>query len=154
VPFLLIGIAAVLLVTAFRNTFGALFSALGQDAGPYLKWAAALVLVAAVGWIPGLKPVSRALLALVLVVLVLGNYKALFSQLAAVSTGAPPSPSVAQNDPAQAVVAGGHVTGEQVAGTDPGNVNANQAAAVQLSPFDPVALLASYEKQIGFGGVA
>ncbi len=71
--FLLLGV--VLIVAAVRNSQGALFSALGEDVPGYFVWAAALLALGAIGWVPGLKPVSRGLLALVIVVLVLHNYQ-------------------------------------------------------------------------------
>lgn len=40
-----------------------------------MVWGAAVFAVGAIGWIPGLSPVSRGLLALVLVVIVLQNYQ-------------------------------------------------------------------------------
>lgn len=70
-------IGVVLIVAAIRNSQGALFSALGQDIPGFVVWAAAIVAVGALGFIPGLKPVSRGLLALVLIVIVLNNYQAI-----------------------------------------------------------------------------
>ena len=70
---LLIGV--ILIVSAVRNSQGALFTALGQDVPGFFVWAAALLALGAVGWIPGLKPISRGLLALVIVVLILRNYQ-------------------------------------------------------------------------------
>lgn len=70
---LLIGI--ILIVAAIRNTYGQLFSALGQDVPSFMVWAAAIFAVGALGFIPGLKGPSRLLIGLVLVVIVLGNYQ-------------------------------------------------------------------------------
>lgn len=70
---LIIGI--ILIVAAVRNSQGALFKAIGQDAPSFLVWAAAILAIGVVGFIPGLKPVSRLLLALVVVVLFVNNYK-------------------------------------------------------------------------------
>ncbi len=84
---LLIGI--ILVVVAIRNTQGALFSALAADVPAYIVWAAAIIALGAIGWIPGLKPVSRGLLALVLVVIVLQNYQAILAGFQAVAS--PPS---------------------------------------------------------------
>lgn len=72
-------IGAILIVAAVRNSQGALFAALGQDVPAFAVWAAAIFALGAIGFVPGLKPVSRGLLALVLVVLVLRNYKEILS---------------------------------------------------------------------------
>ena len=66
--------AMLLIVTGVRGTYRDLFNALGQDLPPFMIWAAAIIGVGAVGFVPGLKPVSRGLLALVIVVLVINNY--------------------------------------------------------------------------------
>lgn len=73
--FLALLIAVVLIVSAIRNTHGDLLGALGQDVPGFVVWGAAIFGVAAIGFIPGLKPVSRGLLALIFVVLVLTNYR-------------------------------------------------------------------------------
>ena len=65
----------VIIVAAIRNSQGALFSALGTDIPGYVIWAAAIFAVGVVGYIPGLKNVSRGLLALVIVALILNNYQ-------------------------------------------------------------------------------
>ena len=72
---LLIGV--VLVVAAIRDTHGELFTALGQDVPGFAVWAAAIFALAVIGFIPGLKPVSRGLLALVIVVIVVTNYQAI-----------------------------------------------------------------------------
>lgn len=72
-----LAIGIVLIVAAVRNSQGALFTALETDVPKFVVWAAALIAVGAIGAIPGLKPVSRWLLALVIVVLVVNNYKKL-----------------------------------------------------------------------------
>lgn len=65
----------ILIVAAVRNSQGALFKAIGQDAPAFIVWAAAILAIGAVGFVPGLKPVSRLLIALVIVVLFVNNYK-------------------------------------------------------------------------------
>ena len=72
-------IGVVLIVAAIRNSQGALFAALGQDVPAFVVWAAAIFALGAIGFIPNLRPVSRGLLALVLVVLVIRNYKQILS---------------------------------------------------------------------------
>jgi hypothetical protein len=78
-PLVLLIVGAVFVVAAIRNTQGGLFAALGTDAPPFVIWFAALFLIGAIGFIPGLRPVSRGLLALILIVLVLNNYQAVIA---------------------------------------------------------------------------
>lgn len=79
--FALLAIGAILLVAALRGTQGTLASALTTDIPGYAKWALAIVLIGAIGFIPNMRPISRALLALVLVVIVLHNYRTILSGL-------------------------------------------------------------------------
>lgn len=72
---LILIIGLVLVVAAIRDTHGSLFAALGTDVPAFTVWAAAIFAIVAIGFVPGLKTVSRGLLALVLVVLVLNNYR-------------------------------------------------------------------------------
>lgn len=70
--FLIAGL--VLVVAAIRGTEGTLFQALGTDVPGFAIWAAAIIAIGVVGFIPGLRAVSRGLLALVIFVLILKNY--------------------------------------------------------------------------------
>ncbi len=72
---ILIFIGVILIVAALRDTQGDLFAALGDDVPAYGVWAAAIIAIGLIGFIPGFKPVSRGLLALIIVVLVVNNYK-------------------------------------------------------------------------------
>lgn len=76
-PIVALLIGVILVVAAVRNSQDALFSALATDAPKFVVWAAAIFAVGAIGFIPGLRPVSRLLLALVVVVLVVNNYQAI-----------------------------------------------------------------------------
>lgn len=82
-------IGAVLLVSALRNTHGELFTALHEDVPGFAVWAAAIFAVSLIGFIPGLKPVSRGLLALVVLVIVLTNYKQIFAGFTSAWQGVP-----------------------------------------------------------------
>lgn len=75
----LVLIAAILIIAALRDTQGDLFAALKEDVPAFGVWSAALIALGMIGFIPGLKPVSRGLLALVVVVLFVNNYKAIVS---------------------------------------------------------------------------
>lgn len=104
-------IGAILIVAAVRNSQGALFDALYTDVPGFVVWAAAIFAIGAVGFIPGFKPVSRGLLALVIVVIVMRNYQKILTGFqdawqnppAASETAAPASaatgaiPSIAQS---------------------------------------------------------
>jgi hypothetical protein len=158
-PFLLVLIGAVLLLAAVRNTAGDLGNALAQDVPGYLKWALAIVAVGALGWVPGMRTVSRWLLALVLVVVVLKNYANLFAGFKALKN--PPPPSQAAASPASAYVANPNapaITQGDISGTNTGNINAAGVAPTVASPLgalDPAAYLTAFESGIGgFGGVA
>lgn len=70
-------IGIILIVSAVRNSQGALFAALEADVPKFVVWAAAILAVGAIGAVPGLKPVSRWLLALVIIVIIVNNYKQL-----------------------------------------------------------------------------
>lgn len=70
----LILIAIILIVAAIRDKQGELFGALKTDVPAFGTWAAAIIAIGLLGFIPGFKPVSRGLLALVIVVLVINNY--------------------------------------------------------------------------------
>lgn len=72
-------IGAIIIAAAVRDTHTQLFTALGEDVPAFMVWAAAIFAIGALGWVPGLKPVSRGLLALVIVVLVMNNYQAIIS---------------------------------------------------------------------------
>lgn len=74
-----LAIGIILIVAAVRNSQAALFDALKTDVPGYVVWAAAIVAVGAVGWVPGLRPVSRGLLALVILVIILRNYTTVLS---------------------------------------------------------------------------
>lgn len=94
--FLALLIGAVLIVAALRNRHGDLAGALKQDVPSFAVWGAAVFGVALVGFIPGLKPVSRGLLALLVVVLILTNYENIIGSFQGLSR---PSPSGVDEDP-------------------------------------------------------
>lgn len=72
-------VGVVLIVAAYRNSQNDLATALASDVPQFVVWAAAIVAIGSIGFVPGLKPVSRGILALVIVVLILQNYKAILS---------------------------------------------------------------------------
>lgn len=72
---ILILIGAILIVAALRDTQGDLFAALKEDVPAFGTWAAAIIAIGLIGFIPGFRPISKGLLALVIVVLVINNYQ-------------------------------------------------------------------------------
>ena len=79
-PFVLIIVGVVFLVSGVRGTSSELLSLLRSDfTGPnnFLYWLLSILVIGAIGYIEPLKPVSRAFLALLIVVLFLtaGNTK-------------------------------------------------------------------------------
>lgn len=74
---ILVLIAAILIVAALRDTQGDLFAALKSDVPAFGTWAAALIVLGLLGFIPGVRPVSRALIVLVFVVLFVNNYQSI-----------------------------------------------------------------------------
>jgi hypothetical protein len=97
-PFVLVIIGAILIIAAVRNTHGELATALEADIPGYAKWAAAFFGVGALGWIPGFQGISRMLLALVVVVLVLTNYRQILAGFTALAS--PPQAAQAPASPA------------------------------------------------------
>ncbi|MES2169779.1 MAG: hypothetical protein V4479_03535, partial [Actinomycetota bacterium] len=79
-------IGVVLIIAAIRNSQGTLFTALKSDVPAYGIWAAAIIAVGSIGFVPGLKPVARGLLALVILVIILKNYQAIIAGFKGVNT--------------------------------------------------------------------
>jgi hypothetical protein len=103
----LLAIGAILLVAAIRNSQGALFSALGKDAPGFAIWAAAILALGAIGFVPGLKPVSRGLLALVILVVLLKNGAAILQDFQSVWQ----SPGAVSNAPGASQAGSNGATG-------------------------------------------
>lgn len=79
-PILLGVVGIVLVIAGIRNRIIAgdpsLVSLLKQDftgTDPFWKWFAAIFLIGAIGYIPNLRPVSRAFMALVIIVFLINN---------------------------------------------------------------------------------
>ena len=72
-------IAALMIVVGLRGTQSDLYSALSTDIPDFGIWAIAIVALGVIGYVPGLKPISKGLLALVIIVLVLNNYAPILS---------------------------------------------------------------------------
>lgn len=172
-PLVILAIGAVLIISAWRNTYGALFTALGQDVPGFLKWALAIVCIGLIGYIPKLEPISRMLLALVAVVLVLENYSKLFSGFTTLSSSTPAATTGSTQVATQYASATGQTAPTTEATSITSGTSSNTAAATAVgsagmatttgatttsttggttttSPYDPSTFLAGFEH--GFGG--
>ena len=78
--FVLLIIGITLLVAAVQNTQGTLFTLLAGDFKQFIFWFVAIFLIGALGYIPKLKPLSTAFMALVILVLFLSKGKGFFPQ--------------------------------------------------------------------------
>lgn len=97
--FLVIMIGAVLGMVAYNDTQDQLATDLEQDLPGFLKWFAAVVGIAVLGFIPGLQRFSRMLLALVIVVIFLKNYQTILKSFTSLSGEAPSASAIAQQTP-------------------------------------------------------
>ena len=82
-PFALLFIGVVLLVAGVRNTQDQLFTLVKGDftgQNNFLFWVVSLLAIGAVGYIPKLKPISTAFLALVIVILFLSKGQGFFTR--------------------------------------------------------------------------
>ena len=72
-PFVLLIIGTVLLISAARNTQAGLFTLLQGDftgTNNFIYWMTAILIIGAIGYIPKLKPISVAFMTLIIIVLV------------------------------------------------------------------------------------
>lgn len=75
-PFALLFIGLILIVAAVRNTQPQLFALLKEDftgSGSFFIWVVAIIVIVAIGTNKTLRPVSNAFLALVIIVIIIGN---------------------------------------------------------------------------------
>jgi len=103
-PFALLLVGLVLLISGVKNTQDTLFSTVKGDftgTDNFIYWFVAIIIIGAVGYIPKLKPVSTAFLALVIVVLFLkkGNSTGLGGGFFAQATAALGSTATVTTNP-------------------------------------------------------
>ena len=104
--FVLLIIGAVLLMSAIRGTNDQLFGLLKNDfTGPnnFIYWLLSIVVVGSLGYVPKLKPLSTAFLALIIIALIFSKKNAAFfslftSQLATTQQAQPSSSSAASQN--------------------------------------------------------
>lgn len=99
-PIILLAAAIMLVVTAYNDTYGALFSQIASDAPGFVVWGAALLILYVISKIPGGEKPAKALLALLVIVFLVGN-RGVFSNFSAAITGqqAPVTPTPVQQAP-------------------------------------------------------
>lgn len=95
-PFALVLIGLVLIVTSAQDSYVQMGSQIKKDftgTGSFMWWLVAIMMVGAIGYVQKLKPLSIALMTLVLIVLLLknGNF---FAQLTSALQKAPVKPAV------------------------------------------------------------
>ena len=89
-PFALIIIGLALLVSGARNTQDQLFTLVEQDTAVFIPWAAAILVIGALGYIEALRPLSRGFLVLLIVVIFLkGGQQGLFQKFQTAVDGTP-----------------------------------------------------------------
>lgn len=112
-------IGAIILVSALRNAYAELFAALGQDVPQFVTWAAAILALGAIGFVPGFKSVSRGLMALVLITIIFQNYEKVLAGFQAVTKVPALSPGNSNNGGTGTVTVKSTSTGESAASSVP-----------------------------------
>lgn len=82
-PALLIFLGAVLFVSAYQHNTPALGAQLVTDLAGFSKWAAAIVAIGILQYVPGMDKPAKALMGLVALVVILKNGSGFYSQLQA-----------------------------------------------------------------------
>lgn len=129
-PVALIVLGAILIVVAFNNTHGQLAIGLRQDVPEFFVWGLAIVAILGLGYVPALKTPSRWLLGLVVLVIVLVNYKSFLDGIKNLQADHAPTGTVAPSPAYTSALTGKEPTLSQVAGTvDAGGAGGGPAAA-------------------------
>ena len=100
-PFAVLLVGAILVVVAFNNTAGTLATELEGDIPGFFKWAAAIAAILGIGYVPGLRTPSRYLLGLVLLVILLVNYKGILAGFQNFLTSTPTTGGGGNTSPTQ-----------------------------------------------------
>lgn len=155
-PIVILIFGAILIVAAYKNTYGTLFSNLQSDVPGFAVWFAAIAVVGGLQYVPGLKVPARWLLALVLLVLFMSNYQRILSGIQSASSGAGSSTAAVTDPATQYATNATAPTSAQVSGTSStssssGNVNSVQQAASVISSYDPNTYLTAFLSNAGFG---
>jgi hypothetical protein len=96
--FLLLIFGVILFIVGYKGTQTDLANQLGQDVPGFFAWAGAIVGLSMIGYLPGLKDISRAMLGLVALVVFLKGYSQMIAgfQAAFSATGSTASAAPAQ----------------------------------------------------------
>lgn len=89
-PIIILAVAVMLIVTAYNDTYGALFSQLSSDMPGFLVWGGLILLLWLGGEATGMEKPAKALLLLVFLAFILQNQSALGNLSAAFSGSTPP----------------------------------------------------------------
>jgi predicted membrane protein len=145
-PIVLVIVAALLIVSALRNTQADMAGALATDVPPFLRWAAAIGAVGAIGYIPKAQAISRPLIGLILLVLVIRNYRNIFTNLQqlAGTVGAAPA-QAAKASPPVSFASGQGVTLANVTGSTGAAAGTTTPAVAPFGVFDPTGFLTAFE---------
>lgn len=107
-PYFLVAVGVVMIVTSLNNTYATLGSLLQSDftgQGNFIYWVAAIVILGGIGYYAPAKPLSRAFLVLIIVTMLISNGGFATNLINAINSGpAPATPApVLSPTPAQAV---------------------------------------------------
>jgi hypothetical protein len=148
-PIALLLIGALLIIVAFQNTMGQLAAELESDIPGFFVWAIAIAAILGLGYVPGFKTPSRWLLGLVVLVVVLVNYKTILSGFtnfattgsSATAAGAAATPA---NPSTVFAAAGTPPAASDVSGTATGSTTGSGAgSSASSSAIDPLTGLPS-----------
>jgi hypothetical protein len=137
-PFALIIVGAVLLISSTRNTLTntqntGLYQLLASDftgSDNFIFWAVSILIIGAIGYIPKLKPISVAFMTLVILVLFLKKGTGVFSQFeSAIASTQTANPNITGAPPP-----GGYTTGS----SSPGAVGANVLSDLSIEGPTPI----------------
>lgn len=119
-PFALVTIGLLLVITGFQDTYKQTGAQVAKDftgSGNFVYWLIAIGVVGAIGYNKTLQPFSRALMALLIIVIFLSN-KGFFAQLnPAIQTGTSTQPLPAGGGVPISVSSGGSGGGNNNSGT-------------------------------------
>ena len=109
-PFALLAIGLLLVIAAYNNTQTVLASQLKKDFSGntgFIYWIAAVLIIGVIGYIKPMQTVSRAFLALILVVIFLTN-SGFFAQFNSALSGSATAPAAGDGSAASGANAGGN----------------------------------------------
>lgn len=95
-PFALVTIGLIAVITGLNGTWGQLSSQVQSDFVPFTKWMLAFGMIGALGYIPDLRSFSHYLLALVLIGMILAN-KGFFANFQSAINAGPQAPAAPAN---------------------------------------------------------